>query len=192
MNLLVPFEYLWLRHNELRAYKMMALAIGLMWLGGQALHVWLLGATMNFFHLGGALDSIQTLLSVMVGIYFGLAGVFGATSKGWLDGQMPGGIPNPGNGQPMTRRAFFMRLLVYCASMSTVLVFITALAPGLILPMVREGLIWGAANWPGVGWWWARVVGSSVVSSVIVVLMAHLLLSSLLSSRFLSRDGTTT
>lgn len=177
-QLLKPFEYVALRHPELRVSWLASGLAGFVWLLADLSHFVLIGRTVSFFHPGGVLDGIVGMLSVMVGIYFGLAGVVATSTNDWLQSVMPGGIQRPNSASPMTRSEFFMTLLIYCSASSMTIVFAAALFGPMCVALIDSV---GTAL-PGL-----RVAVSLISSSAVLVICFHLFLSSILSFRFLSR-----
>jgi hypothetical protein len=187
-NLLAPFSFLRLRHAELRTYVIYSMLAALLWSVADVLHMIVADRTVNFFSEKGVLESLVALLSVMVGIYFGLAGVFIASSNPWLDSAMPNGVLSPDSKTPMTRKAFFVSLLVYCSASSSALVFLGALLPPVARPLVDLSM--GFATSEGFAYAGElRAILSILCSTGVVFAYAHLFLSSLLSLRFLSKAG---
>lgn len=187
-NLLQPFAFLRLKQPELRGFIVLSAFAAVSWFVVDLLHVCLTGKAINFFQTGGVLPNIATMLSVMVGVYFGLAGVFVASSNPWLDNPMPNGVVRPGTNATMTRGEFFMSLLIYCAAASTVIVFAAAFVPPVVIPILDVVLSTAKSNGFAYGWY-MRVALSLSGSSMFVCACAHLFLASLLSFRFLSKSG---
>jgi len=181
-----PFEYWRLQHQTLTSYKAIAMMAGCVWVFGNIIHMKITGHTVNFFHSGGVFSSLQGMLSVMVGVYFGLAGVFAASPSPWLGETMPNGVLYPGTEASMTRRDFFMRLLVYCAATSTVILFFGSLLPPLVIP-IADYLT--TLDLPPMYVKAGRIFASLITSAIFVVATTHLLVSSLLGARFLVRSA---
>ncbi len=189
-NLRSPFRFLLLDQPELRLHRWIAAGVGGTWGLADVALIAFDQPPLAVFGPGGALNALATMLSVMVGVYFGLAGLFAASGTEWLDEEMPGGIENPDNGEPFIRRDFFVTMLVYCASTSTVLVFLLALAPPVLSPLLD--LVFVAVS-DGSGESAAalvKAIGSAVGSLPLVSVTTHLFLTSLLGARFLERTGS--
>lgn len=160
--------------------------MGTTWLLFDAAVLFSTGATLPFFVEGGILDSVVSMLSVMVGIYFGLAGLVATSNSPWMNEQMPGGITIPGKTSPMTRSEFFMSLMVYCSALSMTFVFLGASTRIEIGSLFEHFLLSPLAIRTAST---AQAIGSIVLSSVVVAGSVHLFTSSILSLRFLTRNS---
>jgi hypothetical protein len=184
-NLLEPFLFVRYQHPELRFHQLVALLAAVAWAVADGAQLATTGETINFFHPDGVLASINGMQSVMVGIYFGLAGVFVASVNAWLDDDMPGGIYLDDPAAPVTRREFFLAMLVYCAAVSTVLVFASAVVVPAVLPFAGAAL--DAADLktgqP------VRGITSVAVSSVAMWAVAHVYVVTIQSLWMLRRTG---